>query len=58
LDFHGLGLTCGAWLALAGCHPKVVQALFHHPDDGCLWPSVRADQVTDAIKKLPDMMDA
>ena len=43
LDFHSLRHTCGAWLALAGCHPKVVQTVMRHStitsDDGCLRPS-------------------
>ena len=61
LDFHSLRHTCGAWLALAGCHPKVVQAVMRHSTItltmdayGHLFPG----QVTDAIKKLPDMMHA
>ena len=59
LDFHSLRHTCGAWLALAGCHPKVVQTVMRHSTItltmdayGHLFPG----QVTDAIKKLPDMM--
>ncbi len=30
LDFHGLRHTCGAWLAMAGVHPKVVQTVMRH----------------------------
>ena len=30
LDFHALRHTCGAWLARAGVHPKVVQAVMRH----------------------------
>jgi hypothetical protein len=30
LDFHGLRHTCGAWLALTGAHPKVVQTVMRH----------------------------
>jgi len=59
LDFHSLRHTCGAWLALAGCHPKVVQTVMRHSSItltmdayGHLFPG----QVSDAIRKLPDMM--
>jgi len=30
LDFHCLRHTCGAWLALAGAHPKAVQSIMRH----------------------------
>lgn len=30
LDFHSLRHTCGAWLALSGSHPKVVQSIMRH----------------------------
>jgi len=30
LDFHSLRHTCGAWLAMSGAHPKVVQAVMRH----------------------------
>ena len=30
LDFHALRHTCGAWLALAGVQPKVVQTIMRH----------------------------
>jgi hypothetical protein len=30
LDFHSLRHTCGAWHALAGEHPKVVQTIMRH----------------------------
>lgn len=30
LDFHALRHTCGAWLALAGEHPKVIQTVMRH----------------------------
>ena len=29
-DFHSLRHTCGAWLAMAGVHPKVVQQVMRH----------------------------
>jgi integrase len=60
LDFHSLRHTCGAWLALAGCHPKVVQTVMRHSTItltmdayGHLFPG----QVAEAIGKLPDMMN-
>ena len=59
LDFHSLRHTCGAWLALAGCHPKVVQTVMRHSSItltmdayGHLFPG----QVSEAVKKLPEMM--
>ena len=30
LDFHSLRHTCGAWLAMAGAHPKAVQSVMRH----------------------------
>lgn len=30
LDFHALRHTCGAWLALSGVQPKVIQAVMRH----------------------------
>ncbi len=30
LDFHALRHTCGAWLAIAGVSPKVIQAVMRH----------------------------
>ena len=30
LDFHALRHTCGAWLALAGVQPKVIQTIMRH----------------------------
>ena len=29
-DFHSLRHTCGAWLAMAGAHPKAVQTIMRH----------------------------
>jgi len=56
LDFHALRHTCGAWLALAGNHPKVIQAVLRHSSItltmdtyGHLFPGQEAD----AIAKLP-----
>jgi integrase len=30
IDFHSLRHTCGAWLAMSGVHPKVVQTIMRH----------------------------
>lgn len=30
LDFHSLRHTCGAWLAIAGAHPKEIQTVMRH----------------------------
>jgi integrase len=30
LDFHALRHTCGAWLAIAGTNPKVIQSVMRH----------------------------
>lgn len=30
LDFHALRHTCGAWLAIAGEHPKTIQTIMRH----------------------------
>lgn len=30
LDFHSLRHTCGAWLAIAGTNPKVIQSVMRH----------------------------
>ena len=52
LDFHSLRHTCGAWLAMAGTHPKVVQSVMRHSSItltmdtyGHLFPGQEADAV-------------
>ena len=52
LDFHSLRHTCGAWLAMAGVHPKVVQPVMRHSSItltmdtyGHLFPGQEADAV-------------
>jgi hypothetical protein len=59
-DFHCLRHTCGAWLAMAGNHPKTVQSIMRHASItmtmdtyGHLFPGQEAD----AIAKLPKMME-
>lgn len=51
-DFHALRHTCGAWLSLAGVHPKVVQTVMRHSTItltmdtyGHLFPGQEADAV-------------
>lgn len=55
LDFHSLRHTCGAWLAMMGLHPKVIQRIMRHSSItltmdtyGHLFP----EQETAAIKAL------
>lgn len=52
IDFHALRHTCGAWLALAGVHPKTIQSVMRHKDIkltldtyGHLFRSMEADAV-------------
>lgn len=52
LDFHALRHTCGAWLAMAGAHPKSVQSVMRHSTIvltmdtyGHLFPGQEADTV-------------
>ena len=52
LDFHALRHTCGAWLAMAGEHPKVIQSVMRHSvitltmdTYGHLFPGQEADAV-------------
>jgi hypothetical protein len=58
-DFHALRHTCGAWLALAGNHPKAVQSIMRHSTItltmdcyGHLFPGAEAD----AVARLPAML--
>ena len=51
-DFHSLKHTCGAWLAMKGVHPKVVQMVMQHSSItltmdtyGHLFPGQEADAV-------------
>ena len=59
LDFHALRHTCGAWLAKAGVHPKIVQTVMRHSTItltmdtyGHLFPG----QTADAVAALAGMM--
>ena len=59
LDFHSLRHTCGAWLAMAGAHPKAIQSVMRHScitltmdTYGHLFPGQEAD----TIARLPAMM--
>jgi len=58
-DFHSLRHTTGAWLALAGVHPKVVQTVMRHSTItltmdtyGHLFPGQEAD----AVASLPSIL--
>jgi len=59
-DFHSLRHTCGAWLAMTGAHPKVIQTVMRHGSItltmdtyGHLCPGQEAD----AVARLHAMMD-
>jgi integrase len=59
-DFHALRHTTGAWLAMAGVHPKVVQTVMRHSaitltmdTYGHLFPG----QDAAAVAALPSMMN-
>ena len=59
LDFHALRHTCGAWLALKGVHPNVIQAIMRHSTItltmdtyGHLFP----DQEAEAVARLADLI--
>lgn len=58
-DFHSLRHTAGAWLALAGNHPEVVQTVMRHSSItltmdtyGHLFPG----QDAEAVASLPDIL--
>ncbi len=59
LDFHALRHTCGAWLAMTGAHPKVIQSVMRHSSItltmdtyGHMFPGQEAD----AVAQLPAML--
>jgi hypothetical protein len=59
MDFHCLRHTCGAWLAMTGIHPKVVQTVMRHSTItltmdtyGHLFPG----QAADAVAGLREML--
>ena len=58
-DFHSLRHTCGAWLAMTGAHPKVVQQVMRHQSItltmdtyGHLFPGQEADAVAQMRQML------
>jgi integrase len=60
-DFHSLRHTCGAWLAMTGAHPKVVQTVMRHQSItltmdtyGHLFPGQEAD----AVGRMREMLIA
>ena len=59
VDFHCLRHTCGAWLAMTGAHPKVVQTVMRHSTItltmdtyGHLFPG----QEVEAVGRMRDML--
>ena len=67
LDFHSLRHTCGAWLAMTGAHPKVVQTVMRHSTItltmdtyGHLFPSTESDAVdrSGEMMRRPDAAPA
>ena len=64
-DFHSLRHTCGAWLAMTGAHPKVVQQVMRHQSItltmdtyGHLFPGQEADAVGRMREMLVDPPEA
>ena len=64
-DFHALRHTCGAWLAMAGAHPKAVQAVMRHSTItltmdcyGHLFPGQEAETVARLPAMLADAPEA
>ena len=65
IDFHSLRHTCGAWLAMTGAHPKVVQQVMRHQSItltmdtyGHLFPGQEADAVARLRQMLVDPPEA
>jgi len=59
IDFHSLRHACGAWLAMSGAHPKVIQTIMRHSTItltmdtyGHLFPGQEADAVADMGKLM------
>ena len=59
LDFHALRHTCGAWLAMQGAHPKLIQTVMRHSSItltmdtyGHLFPGQEADAVA-RMREMP-----
>ncbi|MFQ5735052.1 MAG: tyrosine-type recombinase/integrase, partial [Planctomycetaceae bacterium] len=65
IDFHSLRHTCGAWLAMSGVHPKVVQTVMRHSSItltmdtyGHLFPGQEADAVAQMRPMMIDPPEA
>ena len=59
-DFHSLRHTCGAWLALTGAHPKVIQTVMRHSSITLTMDTyghLIRGQEADAVGRMHDMMD-
>lgn len=59
LDFHALRHTCGAWLAIEGVHPKVIQTVMRHKSItltmdtyGHLFPNAEPEAIEKLAKHL------
>ncbi len=67
LDFHSLRHTCGAWLAIRGTQPKVIQSVMRHSTItltmdtyGHLLEGAQAAAITHAadLTSIPEMLNA
>ena len=66
VDFHSLRHTTGAWLAMAGVHPKAVQTIMRHSTItltmdayGHLFPGQEADaaaRLGDVFREVPEIL--
>ena len=58
-DFHCLRHTCGAWLAMTGTHPKVMQQVMRHQSIGLTMDTyghLFPGQEADAVDGLQDLL--
>jgi len=63
LDFHALRHTCGAWLAMQGAHPKLIQTVMRHSSItltmdtyGHLFPGQEAEAATSMADLLTEQV--
>ena len=59
VDFHALRHTTGAWLTMAGVHPKVVQTIMRHSTVELTlgtYGHLAPGQEADAVEQLRDML--
>ena len=62
-DFHSLRHSCGAWLAMTGAHPKVIQSVMRHQTItltmdtyGHLFPGQESDAVGRMRQMFPQVL--